>query len=445
MKTSYKNILFISSDVEDLIPFLRQYAESVTHVTTKEAALSTSNKADLILFDFEAKNVDGVDLLRTLGMQAPKVPIVLLMDRKPIHPHNIFQRGVRCIFFKPFLFTCLSSIFANEPYPLLKEDSNNTLALMGQSAVMQNVYRMIHQVSSSNANVFIVGESGTGKELVAEAIHHASPRRHKPFIPLNCSAFPPTLLESELFGHKKGAFTGATTDYPGLAVAADGGTLFFDEICDMPIDLQPKLLRFIQSKKIRPVGSSRLKILDLRFICATNCNPLTEIKEDRFREDLYYRLNVVPISLPPLRERGSDILLLARHFLSIFAAEEKKHITKFDTQAEQIILNYKWPGNIRQLQNIIHNMVILAEGNTVTLEMVQNSLCIDTSIRESALPIQPSIRESALPIQPLKLMEKEAIFSALHHTNNDIAKAASYLEVSPATLYRKLQQYEKKT
>ena len=434
MKTSYKNILFISSDVEDLIPFLRQYAESVTHVTTKEAALSTSNKADLILFDFEAKNIDSVDLLRTLGMQAPKVPIVLLMDRKPIHPHHIFQRGVRCIFFKPFPFTCMSSVFSHEPYPLLKEDSNTKLALIGQSAVMQNVYRMIHQVSSSNANVFILGESGTGKELVAEAIHHASSRRHKPFIPLNCSSFPSTLLESELFGHKKGAFTGATTDYPGLAVAADGGTLFFDEICDMPIDLQPKLLRFIQSKKIRPVGSSRLKTLDLRFICATNCNPLTEIKEDRFREDLYYRLNVVPISLPPLRERGSDILLLARHFLAIFAAEEKKNITKFDTQAEQIILNYEWPGNIRQLQNIIHNMVILAEGNTITLEMVQNSLGIDTSIRGSALSIQP-----------LKLVEKEAIFSALHHTNNDIAKAACHLGVSTSTLYRKLHQYEKKT
>jgi two-component system repressor protein LuxO len=235
---------------------------------------------------------------------------------------------------------------------------------------MQAVYRTIEGAARSRASVFITGESGTGKELAAEAIHKASPRANKPLVALNCGAIPRDLLESEIFGHVKGAFTGATENRIGAARQADGGTLFLDEIGEMPLEMQVKLLRFVQTGSFQPVGASRPEKVDVRFVCATNRDPLAEVEAGRFREDLYYRLYVVPIELPPLRERGDDVLLIARHFLRQMAKEEDRAFRGFTPETEAAIRRYPWPGNVRQLRNVIANIVVLHDAEWVEARML---------------------------------------------------------------------------
>jgi two-component system repressor protein LuxO len=256
---------------------------------------------------------------------------------------------------------------------------------------MRAVYDIIRSVAPSKASVFITGESGTGKELAAEALHKASPRAGKPFIALNCGAIPRDLLESEVFGHVKGAFTGATSDRVGAAKLADGGTLFLDEIGEMPLEMQVKLLRFVQTGTFGAVGSSRLERVDVRFVCATNRDPMLEVQAGRFREDLYYRLYVVPVQLPPLRERGDDVLLVARHFLTQFSREERRRFTGFAPEAERMLMAFSWPGNVRQLQNVVRNIVVLHDGPLVTAAMIPPPVnrAVLTSA-QAVLPTPPS-------------------------------------------------------
>jgi two-component system repressor protein LuxO len=236
---------------------------------------------------------------------------------------------------------------------------------------MAAVYQVIRSVAASKASVFITGESGTGKELAAEAVHKSSPRAGKEFVALNCAAIPRDLLESEVFGHVKGAFTGATADRVGAAKLADGGTLFLDEIGEMPLEMQVKLLRFVQTGSFSPVGSSRTERVDVRFVCATNRDPMLDVQSGRFREDLYYRLYVVPLELPPLRERGEDVLLIAQHFLSQFSREENRKFRGFTPDAQAALLAYPWPGNVRQLQNAVRNVVVLRrDGEWVDASML---------------------------------------------------------------------------
>jgi two-component system repressor protein LuxO len=320
---------------------------------------------------------------------------------------------------------------------------------------MQAVYQMIESAASSKATVFITGESGTGKELCAEAIHKRSPRNGKPFIALNCAAIPKDLMESQIFGHVKGAFTGAISEQEGAAVQADSGTLFLDEIGDMSLELQSKLLRFIQTSTIQKIGGNKLKHVDVRFICATNRDPLLEVQEKRFREDLYYRLHVIPILLPPLRERGDDILLIAREFIDKYAKEEQKFFTSFTADVEAVLLNYDWPGNIRQLQNIVRNVVVLNNAKQVTLEMLPDPLDKLAKEYKNILGSKINNPKTVNPIattfsrrkhiSPLWQVEKETIQHAIALCNGSVSKAAGLLEVSPSTLYRKCQSWENKT
>ena len=323
---------------------------------------------------------------------------------------------------------------------------------VGGSLPMQAVYRTIESAARSKASIFVTGESGTGKEVCADAIHRTSPRAGKPFIALNCAAIPQDLMESEIFGHVKGAFTGATADRPGAAMQADGGTLFLDEICEMPLDLQVKLLRFIQTGSVSPVGGHEIRQVDVRFVCATNRDPMREVQEGRFREDLFYRLHVIPITLPPLRERGEDLLDLARHFLSICSVEEGRSFRHFDRAAERAVNTYQWPGNVRQMQNVIRNVVVLNDGDTVTAEMLTAAL----QMQEVAMPApQPRrdaplrlVHDAAEPhhgqpdrVRPLADVEREAIEGALAAAGNNVAKAAAMLEISPSTIYRKVARW----
>ena len=333
---------------------------------------------------------------------------------------------------------------------------------IGSSPAMHAVYRMVENAASSRATVFVLGESGTGKEVCAQAIHRMSARSRAPFVPLNCAAIPKDLIESEVFGHVKGAFTGAIGDRDGAARQADGGTLFLDEICEMDLNLQSKLLRFLQTGSFQRVGGSRLESVDVRILCASNRDPLVEVKAGRFREDLYYRLHVVPIVLPPLRERDEDVLEIARALLEQYSREEKKNFKAFAPEVERILLHYDWPGNVRQLQNVIRNIVVMNSGDLVTPDMVpppaggrwarpfgfgQPAALAGSVAGGDGVRLRENFGErsgvllptSLAAIRPLAEVEREAIENAIALCEGNIPKAAALLGVSPSTLYRKKQ------
>ncbi|WP_319531005.1 sigma-54 dependent transcriptional regulator [uncultured Cohaesibacter sp.] len=319
---------------------------------------------------------------------------------------------------------------------------------IGKSPAMQGVYDQIIRVSASKAPVFITGESGTGKEVCAQALHARSNRGSGPFIAINCSAIPKDLMESELFGHVRGAFTGATDDRRGAAELADGGTLFLDEIGEMPLDLQAKLLRLIQTGSLRRVGGAQEISLDIRFIAATNRDPLEEVRAGRFREDLFYRMHVLPIHLPPLRERTGDIMPLAQSFLAQYAREENKSFTLFSMDAEHMLKAYRWPGNVRQLQNIIRRLTVMYDGNVVEVDHLPDLLSDDTlydsELDQAIYNLRNVGQMMASSIEPFWLQEKQIIEGALTHFDGNISRAAAALEISPSTIYRKRMSWAQK-
>jgi two-component system repressor protein LuxO len=307
---------------------------------------------------------------------------------------------------------------------------------IGSSPAMRTLYEHIRRVAPSKAPVFITGESGTGKEVCAEAVHACSGRERAPFIALNCSAIPKELMESEIFGHVKGAFTGAYEDRAGAAELAHSGTLFLDEICEMDLALQAKLLRFAQTGTVRRLGDTRLRHVDVRFVCATNRDPAREIEGGRFREDLFYRLHVLPLRLPPLRERGEDVVTLARSFLAAFAEEEGRHFGGFTEDAEAAIAAHRWCGNVRELQNVIRRVVVLHDGEMVSADMLALSSTHEAARDTGALPCVDSPS-----IDPFWRQEQRIIESALKAFDGNTHKAAHALEISPSTIYRKLQTW----
>jgi two-component system repressor protein LuxO len=319
---------------------------------------------------------------------------------------------------------------------------------VGRSPEMLAVYGQIARMASSRAPIFITGESGTGKELCAEAVHSRSARASGPFVPINCSAIPKDLIESEIFGHVRGAFTGAHEARAGAAELADGGTLFLDEIGEMDVALQAKLLRFIQTGILRRVGDTQSRPIDVRFICATNRDPAVEVAAGRFREDLFYRLNVLPVHLPPLRERGSDILSLARSFLARFSAEEGRRFAGFDAEAEALLLDHAWPGNVRQLQNVLRRIVVLNDAPEVTGAMLAPHLATARNESEARSPANASAasRPAREAIAPFWEQERRIIEDAIAAFGGNVARAAAALQISPSTIYRKRMAWlEKKT
>ncbi|MCI4662784.1 MAG: sigma-54-dependent Fis family transcriptional regulator [Neomegalonema sp.] len=359
---------------------------------------------------------------------------------------------------------CAAKPLSDESGP---DESGPLAGFVGRSEAMQSVYREIAQSAPSSASVFIIGESGTGKEVAAKAIHELSARAQGPFISLNCAAIPTELMESEIFGHVRGAFTGATEDRIGAAGLARGGTLFLDELCEMPLPLQAKLLRFVQDGSFTPLGRSKQEQADVRFVCATNRDPVEEVAAGRFRQDLYYRLHVLPIRMPPLRERGGDAVLLAEHFLHHFARQEGKGFAKLSRETGRMIANAPWPGNVRQLQNAIHAAVVRHEGSVLEPEMLEPTMIEPTMIEASmigAAMTEPApvlakastkpgtngahpepdlpLSELARHIRPLAQIEREMIESAVRLCGGDVRKAAVLLEISPATIYRKQKSWE---
>lgn len=308
---------------------------------------------------------------------------------------------------------------------------------IGASSAMQFVYEQIARIAASSAPVFITGESGTGKDVCAEALHATGPRFGKRLVAINCAAIPRDLMESELFGVARGAFTGAHDDRKGAAELADGGTLFLDEIGEMDLSLQSKLLRFLQTGTLSRVGESGVRQVDVRVICATNRNPMQLISEKKFREDLFYRLHVLPIHLPPLRQRPSDVMVLARHFLARYAAEEHKHFTGFAPDVASLLTAAEWPGNVRQLQNLVRRLVVMCDGGEITMPMLQAA---DIESRGIAAPAEAAPRrERRQPILPMWQQEQRIIEEAIASFGGNVSLAAAALKISPSTIYRKRQ------
>jgi two-component system, repressor protein LuxO len=320
---------------------------------------------------------------------------------------------------------------------------------IGTSPAITAIYKMLQNAAPSNATVFITGESGTGKELCAEALHSLSSRKDKPFIALNCGAIARDILESELFGHVKGAYTGAHSDRKGAIMQAQGGTLFLDEICEMDLTLQVKLLRFLQTRQVQRVGEDTPRPVDVRILCATNRDPATQVEQGLFREDLFYRLHVVSIHLPPLRARGEDILAIASHFLNVFSKEDNKQFTGFTPQAESAFLAYDWPGNIRQLQNIIRHIVVMQSKPMIGVDALPEAIKKFTSVTGAdalSYELENMMHQAHLDpnmIEPLEMVIRRAIEDAINRFDGNIPRAAAALEVAPSTLYRKIQTWNR--
>ena len=421
---------------------------------------------DIILLDIELPDGNGMDLLDEAAAlePAPKIIIMTAHSSSDMAVEAI-QKGAFDFLTKPFDAARLKVTLDNAAAQLTLVKRADKLAqlerdhycnFIGSSLAMQSVYKTIDSLAASDATGFIVGESGTGKELAAEAIHQQSRRCNAEFIAINCGAIPGELMESQLFGHVKGAFTGASTNREGAASVANGGTLFLDEICEMGLDLQKKLLRFIQTGAFRKVGSNTLEQVDVRFVCATNRDPLVEVREGRFREDLFYRLHVIPVRMPPLREREADVLMIANHFLLQFSDREGKQFGGFSEDTAEAIRRYPWPGNVRQLQNAMQQIAVLNEGTTVDYHMLPDLVISgnlepetpsEATISSITSPRQPAAQQAHMTrrqqIEPLWLTEKNTVEAAIDACDGNINQAAGLLEVAPSTLYRKLQFWKK--
>jgi len=321
---------------------------------------------------------------------------------------------------------------------VVEESRARPTDMLGNSAAIRRVLEMVERLRESEATVLVTGESGTGKELASRAIHASSARAEGPFVPINCAAVPANLLESELFGHLRGAFTDARRDRDGLLQQASGGTLFLDEIGEMPLEMQPKMLRALDEGMIRPVGSDEQVPVDVRVIAATNRDLESDVEEGRFREDLFYRINVVPIHIPPLRARGNDILLLAQHFVDQVSASNRKAVTGLLGPAAQRLLDYDWPGNVRELQNCVERAVALARFDQITVEDLPQKIRDYSSSRMVLLGDNP---EDLLPLAELELRYIQRVLRAV---GGNKTQAAKVLGLDRRTLYRKLERLERR-
>ena len=486
--------------------YLRELKEDVMIARSGEETftLLETKTPLLILLDLQLPDIHGLEILDRLKEKDHPAAIIVITAHGSVQTAvEAMQRGAIDFLLKPFAADRLRTTARNAMHlarlhqkveELQERKASGSIGtFIGDSPAMHAVYDMLRDAAPSRASVFVIGESGTGKELCASAIHDLSPRKAKPLVAINCAAIPATLMESEIFGHVKGAFTGATDDRIGAAEKADGGTLFLDEICEMPMDLQAKLLRFIQTGQITPVGSSQTKKVDVRFVCATNRQPLEAVQAGEFREDLYYRLHVIPIIMPPLRDRGADILTIAQSMLMRFSGEENRDFKGFSPDANDRLLAHSWPGNVRELGNVIQSAVVLNNGEWMTSQMINRILGTLTTSAPAAgsqkpieidhkvsTPKQKPRRSLDRPtfappssdpqhdedhlkdpdyslkatvpilhrprvdtIKPLDQVEREAIEDALTACNGRVRLAAQYLGINPSTLYRKIAAWEK--
>ncbi|MEP4890972.1 MAG: sigma-54 dependent transcriptional regulator [Aliiglaciecola sp.] len=412
----------------------------------------------VIIQDVCLPDISGLEVLQFVNKQENPARVIIITSNSSIEVAvDAMRLGGFDFIEKPFtrermltsVKNAISQVKLESNVEEVKKSSTQTdkLNFIGESLAMQTVFRLLESASRSKACVFVTGESGTGKEVCAQYLHQSSARQNGPIIAINCAAIPKDLFESEFFGHEKGSFSGALSDRKGAVEVANGGTLFLDEICEMDLNLQAKLLRFLQTGTFNRVGSSQVLQSDVRVVCATNRNPAEEVGEGRFREDLYYRLNVIPVQLPALRERGNDIMLLANAILVEKNQANKKDFKQFSPEVQNLFLKYDWPGNIRELQNVIENMVVVQTGESITTEMLPASFGkVDkvptfSAQTQNNLPTN-NIQGDATSIVPMWLVEKNTIEQAINICNGNIPLAAAHLGVSASTIYRKMKNWD---
>ena len=450
----HKHNILVVDDEKDICRALNiilskeGYAITEAHSGEQAIELIRQRTFDLVMTDIKMEKMDGFEVLRQTQQISPATTVVMMTAFASVGSAvEAMRAGAADYITKPFINDeirlTVKRLMEDRDLRLenqiLRQELSQRRAsfknIVGNSDVMQKVFSIMEKVVPSKANILITGESGTGKGLVAQAIHEAGTRGDKPFISINCGAIPENLLESELFGHKKGAFTSAVDDKKGLIPMAHEGTLFLDEIGELPPALQVKLLHVIQTKELTPVGDTRIISVDIRTTAATNADLMQRVKDGRFREDLFYRLNVIEIHVPPLRDRRDDIPLLVKHYLALFADETGVAIKEVDYEVMKALLAYDWPGNIRELRNTLERATVLAEGEVITLH--------DLPDKFRTIDVE-GISTSSLR-QAMDDFEREYIQRSLTESNGNKESAAGRLGIDLATLYRKIKKLKIET
>jgi DNA-binding NtrC family response regulator len=436
-------ILIVDDEINTLKVLAAALKNNNTHVETARSGeealeLLKKKKYSLVVSDFKMGGISGEQLLEKTRTVSPDLPFILLTAHGTIElAVNAMRKGAYTYLTKPVNINLLESIVGD----ILVKGSVKVsecdasmfqyLNIIGKTPAMQEVFSLIKRVSKTDANILVLGESGTGKELVARAIHYTSLRADKPFIPIDCTTIPAELMESELFGYEKGAFTCADERKLGLIEMAQGGTTFFDEIGDLDFALQKKLLRFLQEKEIRRISGKEKINVDVRVLSATNRDIEASLESGEFRADLFYRLNVITIQIPPLRDRLDDIPLLANHYFEYFRKKNKKDIREIDQDAMNALMSYDWPGNVRELENVMERAVILCQFDVINVE------CLPQKMKLLAQEEYPEVREFNLPE-----IEKRTIIKALDKKSWNQSKAARLLGISRKQLRTKMKNLD---
>ncbi len=438
--SQYKENILVVDDSADMLELLDRKLKGkgfrVHLANSVESAIKTmeTTKMDLVITDYKMPRLSGLDLIKHLRDRNKETKIIMITGYPTVESAvEAVKSGAEEYLTKPFtdeeFFNCLNRVM--EQIRTRKMASKNMqdhgrYGIVASSEAMVEVFHLIDKSAVNPVTVLVSGESGTGKELVARAIHYHSARAKAPFVPVNCGAIPETLLESELFGYMKGAFTGAQETRAGFFITADGGTLFLDEIGETSVNMQVKLLRVMEDRKVMMVGSQQARQVDVRLIAATNKRLREQVKQGRFREDLYYRLNVINIQIPPLREREDDVVLLSNHFLKKFAQNTGNPSPVISPEVLQIFKQYEWPGNVRELENLIQRLVIVCDHDTITPSDLP-------SFMKSGISISKGFERT------LDQVEQEYIIDVLNYTGGNKTKAAAILGIDRKTLRRKIE------
>jgi DNA-binding NtrC family response regulator len=468
-------VLVIDDDREilDLAQFhLQSQGYAVTTAETGEQGLKLveGNKFDVALTDLLLPDLDGIELVRRFKEASPDTEIIMISGYGSISKAveaakaGAFHFVEKPVEFEELMLLMEKALERRQQAEEIKQlrgrltSRSSYYNIIGSSKAMQNIYEIIDSVAESDANILIIGESGTGKELIANAIHYKSLRSKKPFVKINCSALPKELIESELFGHTKGAFTGATMDKAGLISRAEGGSLLLDEIAEMPLELQPKLLRVLQERVFYRIGSEKAQDADFRLISATNRDPLKALRDRQLREDLFYRINTIEIRVPPLRERAEDIQHLAEHFLREFAEKYQRPVREISQQAYARLFAYHWPGNVRELQNVIERAVLLGKAETIDVaelpfgqmavraeaakpDFVPDELSFE-QIGRIIISRLPEPRAGLASVDLFRQLEGVIISAALERTRGNKQAAANLLGVYRPRLYGMIRRHK---
>jgi len=447
------NVLIVDDEQSQrliLSGYLKQKGYNIFEASSGSEALkiTDNNLIDIVLSDFKMPEMNGIELLEKLKQKNPEIAVVIITAFGTIEDAvRAMKQGAFDYLTKPVDLDELEFIIKriSERQQLISEnkilkeqlqDKNKISGIVAYSEKMESVLNTALRVAESKATVLLCGESGTGKEVLAKAIHFSSSRKDKPFVAVNCAALNENLLESELFGHEKGAFTGADKQRRGRFEIADGGTLFLDEIGDLPLSTQVKLLRVLQEEQFERVGGSQTISVDVRVITATNKNIKEMITEKKFREDLFYRINVVKISIPPLRERKEDIIHLINHFIAKYLPETKKDKIEFSKEAMDVLMKYNYPGNIRELENIVHHSIVLSRGNIIS------SSDLPTQVKgTSSGDVEFSVNENSTLPEQVENLEKMLTINALKKTNNNQLQASKILGISERNLRYRLEKW----